>query len=332
MARFLRLSISATALVLMLPPVIALAASHNPGHDLESLELRPGVIVNLKEKHIYLMSPERLVEAVDIGTGQTLWSTGDAAKPLAVSNGLLVCQADAPAPGSNLNLVVLNAQDGQPVTTASVPLPSRVVTQVDDTLSSRFSAHAVTVDDDAFVSWEHQAFPVSGMPPLPDETGQLRAAAQPQRASGTVKFNLRSADASLVEPAAVPQAVRSARPMNLTSAPGAPPDPSQRISVDGSHTLKSTLVGNETVWDKYQWTIIDNETDKEIGQLRSYLSQSGFVVAGSLIIFETGPFVRNIESDLVEEPLMLRAVDLNTGEQVWSRPIRDTAYRGSFPP
>lgn len=329
MVKYLRLPIIATALVLMLPPV---NATDNPGHDLESLELRPGVIVNLKEKHIYLMSPERLVEAVDIGAGRTLWSTGDAAKPLAARDGLIVCQADASAQNSNLNLVVINAQDGRSVTTGSVTLPSRVITQIDDSPSSKFSARAVTVDDDSFVSWEHQAFIVRGMPPMPDETDQERAAALPQQAAGTVKFNLRSGDASLVEPAAVPQAVRDARPMTLTSSQGAHPDPRQRISIDGSHTVKSTLVGNDSVWDKYQWTIIDNETGKEIGHLRSHLSQSAFVVVDSLIIFETGPFVRNIKSKLFGEPLMLRAVDLNSGDQVWSRPVRDTAFRGPFPP
>ena len=104
------------------------------------------------------------------------------------------------------------------------------------------------------------------------------------------------------------------------------------ISIDGNHTLKSKRVGDDSVWDKYQWTIIDNETGDEIGQLRSYLSQSGFVVVDFRIIFETGPYVRSTESGLVDEPLMVRMVDLRSGDQVWSRPVRDTAYRGPFPP
>jgi hypothetical protein len=320
------------ALALMLVSTIAFAASHNPGNEMESLELRPGVIVDLKENRIYLMSPKQTVEAVEIGTGQTLWSTGDAAKPLAASDGLLVCQADAPAPSSNLNLVVLNAQDGRSVTTGSVALPSGVVTQVDDTLSSKFSARAVTIGEDSFVLWDHQTLPVRGMPPLPDESAQVLAAEQPQKESGTVKLNVRTGDASLLEPAAVPQAVRDARPMILTGPPGVPPDPTQRISIDGNHTLKSKRIGDDSVWDKYQWTIINNETGTKVGQLRSHLSQSGFVVVDSRIIFETGPYVRSTESGLVAEPTMVRMVDLLSGDQVWSRPVRDTVYRGPFPP
>jgi hypothetical protein len=332
MAKYQRPTICAKALALMLVSTIAFAASHNPANDMESLELRPGVIVDLKENRIYLMSPKQTVEAVDINAGQTLWRTDDAAKPLAVGGGLLVCQADASATRNNLNLVILNAQNGRSVSKHSVALPSQVSTQIDDALSSRFSTRAVTVGDDSFVSWEHQTFPVRGAPPLPDESGQVRAAEQPQQISGTVKLDIRTGDASMLEPAAVPRAVRDAWPKILTSTPGAPPDPTQRISIDGNHTLKSKRIGDDSVWDKYQWTIIDNETEDEIGQLRSYLSQSGFVVVDSRIIFETGPYMRNTESGLVEEPLMVRMVDLRSGDQVWSRPVRDTVYRGPFPP
>ena len=327
-----RLSISAAALLLMLPPAIASAASHNPGHNMESLELRSGVIVNLKEQQVYLMSPEASVDAIDIGTGETLWVARDAAKPLAVGDGVLVCQAVIAAPSSNLDLVILNAEDGQPVARSSATLPSPVVAQVDDTLSNRFAARALTFGDEAFVTWEHQTFPARGMPPLPEETGLERSAAQPQQASGTVKLDLRSGEASLVRPEDVPEAMQDARPINRTSAAGAPPDPSQRISIDDRHTLKSALVGDDSVWDKYRWTIVDNETGDEIGQLRSHFSQSAFVVVDSLIIFETGPLVRNIESELAEEPLMLRAVDLDSGQQIWSQPVRETEYRGPFPP
>jgi PQQ-like domain len=334
MAKYLRLQLRAATLVLILSPLIAGAADQdsgrNVGRNVASLELGPGVIVDLKEKHIYLMTPERSVEAVNIGTGKTLWSTGEAAKPLGVGNGLLVCQADAPAPSSTLNLVVLNAQSGRTVTSGSVALPAQVVAQVDDSLSNKFSARAVAIGDDAFVSWEDQAFPVRGMPPSPDETARVRTIAR--QAAGTVKFDVRSGRGTLVEPAAVPKSVLDARPMNLTGAPGAPIDTTQRISIDGRHTLKSKLVGNDSVWDKYEWTIMDNTTDQAIGQVRSHLSQSGFVVADSLIVFETGPFVRKIGSRLVNEPLMLRAVDLRSGNQVWNRRIRDTTYRGPFPP
>jgi hypothetical protein len=147
-----------------------------------------------------------------------------------------------------------------------------------------------------------------------------------------VQLDVRTGDASQLDPATLPQAVRGMWPKNLTGKPGAPPDPTQRISIDGNHTLKSKRVGDDRIWDKYQWTIVDNKTGKEIGQLKSYLSQSGFVVVDSRIVFETSPFSRIIASGTVEEPLMVRAVDLRSGDQIWSKPVRDTAFRGPFPP
>ena len=112
------------------------------------------------------------------------------------------------------------------------------------------------------------------------------------------------------------------------------PDGSLQImyGIDGRHTLKSKLIGNDMIWNKYQWTIIDNQTGKQVGQIKSHLSQTAFVVVDSHIIFETGAYVRRTKSGMVNEPLMVRAVDLASGEQVWSRPVRDTTYHGTFPP
>lgn len=347
MGKYQRLWIGATALALMLSQAIACVPNHDQGIDkkrveavakhlavvgqAEAVELSTGVIVDMKNKRIYLMSPKKSIEAVDIATGRTLWSNTAAAKPLAVGKGLLVCQAEGSASGGNLNLVVLDA-NGQQVSKSSVKLPAQIRTNIDDDMSSRFTVRAVAVAEDAFVSWEHQAFPVRGMPRLPDEFGQPPVDAQPRQTSGTIKLNPRSGETSSLKAADVPQAVRDARPMNLTTITGAPPNPNQRISIDGRHTLKSKLIGNDMIWNKYQWTIIDNQTGKQVGQIKSHLSQTAFVVVDSHIIFETGAYVRRTKSGMVNKPLMVRAVDLASGEQVWSRPVRDTTYHGTFPP
>lgn len=349
MGNYQRLWIGATALALMLPQTIASVPNHDQEIDTkrveavakhlavvaqaEAMELRIGVIVDVKNKRIYLMSPEKSIEAVDIATGRTLWSNTAAAKPLAVCNGLLVCQAEGSASGDNLNFVVLDIdQNGRQVSKSSVKLPAQMSTSIDDDMSSRLIVRAVAVAEDVFVSWEHRAFPVRGMPSLQDEFGQPPVDAQPRQTSGTIRLNPRSGETSSLKAADVPQAVRDARPMNLTNITGAPPNPNQRISIDGRHTLKSKLIGNDKIWNKYQWTIIDNETGKQVVQLKSHLSQTAFFVVDSHIIFETGAYVRRTKSGMVNKPLMVRAVDLTSGEQVWSRPVRDTAYQGTLPP
>ena len=199
----------------------------------ESLELRTGVIVDFKKKRIFLMNAEKTIEAVDIDSGKKLWSSAVAAMPLAVRDGLLVAQADAAKPGNTLDLVVLQAQDGRQVSKSSVALPARVRTHIDDGILSKFSTRAVTIGDESFVSWEHRARPARGMPPLPDEDGKPMEAAQP-RTAGTVRLNVRSGKASLIEPTDVPQAVHDVRPMNLTG-----PRESHRIR---RNEFRSTVV------------------------------------------------------------------------------------------
>ena len=51
-----------------------------------------------------------------------------------------------------------------------------------------------------------------------------------------------------------------------------------------------------------------------------------------MVIYETPPAARQVQRNLTEEPLTIRAVDLSTGREVWSREVRDTTYLGPFPP
>jgi hypothetical protein len=57
-----------------------------------------------------------------------------------------------------------------------------------------------------------------------------------------------------------------------------------------------------------------------------------FLVAGTLVVFQTPPFVRRQGAEMLEEPPLLRAVDLSSGTPVWSQPVRDTVDREPPPP
>lgn len=332
MNAYQRLAIRAAVIVQLLASSIAFVSSPTMGSDMNYFELSPGVIVDFKDNRVYLMSPDKTVEAVDITSGKTLWNSNAAAKPLTVGADQLVCQADASDAVNNLNLVVLNPQNGRSISKRTIALPSRVNTRVNDALSSRFRSRAVSIGDDIYVTWEHQAYPVRGLPPLPGEKAQIKEADQPQQTAGVVRLDLRTGDARMLEPVAVPEAVQESWPADMIRKPGESPAPHQRISIDGKHTLKSKLIGDDRVWEKYQWTIIDNQTGKEVGQLKSFLSQSGFIITDSRILFETSPYARNTASGPQQEPLMVRMVDLKNGTQIWRKPVRDTSFQGPFPP
>jgi hypothetical protein len=319
------------ALVWAVAPVL-LYAMESEGAD--SLELRPGVIVDLEKERVYLMSPERSVEAVGFARGETLWSSSSAAKPLAKSGSLVVCQADTAEAASDLNLVVLDdEQQGRQVTASTVSLPGQVAARIDDSLTSRFRTRAVAVPDGSIVSWEYQVVPMRGMPP-PEEGAPVAEAfaGVPTRSSGAVSVDLRTGRVAPVEPQNLPRALRAPGIASAIPTVAGRPDPTQRLSADGHHTLKAKRIADDREWEKYEWSIVENETGNEIGKLKSHLSQVPFVVKGSLILFETGPFARRADAQMEEQPLAIRAVDLATGEQRWSRPVRDTAFAGPFPP
>ncbi len=105
----------------------------------------------------------------------------------------------------------------------------------------------------------------------------------------------------------------------------------QFSAINASHILVSQLDPDATQWDRYLWQIYSADGVK-LGEARSPMSYSPFVVVAGQLLFVTQPYTLNTPSgELQHTPLMLRAVDLATGELNWTREIRDTRYRGPYP-
>jgi hypothetical protein len=115
--------------------------------------------------------------------------------------------------------------------------------------------------------------------------------------------------------------------LRVASIPG-----DQFLSADGRHVMTSTRVADDRTFDKYQWTVFERSGGRRLGTLRDYRSHAAFIVVGSSIVYEIGPFERRTERGVVTEPLKVRAVDLSKGEEQWARTVRDTEYRGPLPP
>jgi len=110
--------------------------------------------------------------------------------------------------------------------------------------------------------------------------------------------------------------------------PGVPEVQNRFLSADGRHVLVSTPTGNDTDWERYTLTVYERGTGKRLGEFKSHVSTVPFFVTDSRVVFETGPYTRQS----VEEPPKIRAVDLTSGKEVWSKEVRDPEYRGPFPP
>jgi len=168
----------------------------------------------------------------------------------------------------------------------------------------------------------------------PDEPG-----GEPTVVRGAVQINLASgAVAVTVSPHMAPASTAgSARfsapspaPTPTAALPGVP-EP-QFVSADGRHILSSQRVADDPEWDKYLWTIYDHQTGQRVGELRTHVRYAPFFVTGSHVVYQAGPYARRVNGRIIEEPLQIRAIDLSTGQRLWSHPVRDITDQGPLPP
>ena len=129
----------------------------------------------------------------------------------------------------------------------------------------------------------------------------------------------------------VPSAATRPRPQLIVKLSDkiAGASPTQYESADGRHVLASERVGNDRVWEKYRWTVYERSTGRLVGEFRTHVAFAPFVVREALLFYETTPYKLGTAT---EEPAKLRAVNLRTGQAVWSVEVREIVYRGPFPP
>ena len=307
------------------------------------------------------MSPEGGIVAVDLAQGAEVWRSQEAAKPLTVSGDLLISQAEPAGVGGALRIVALDTRArGAAVTRSEVALPPGVQPMIDQTINRSFTAQAQPLAGDAAVSWEFVERPLRGLasgpmevlpgepPPQPFAVPDADAPAAMARAEpgaettvvrGVVRVAISDGSVPPIEapraefgPAAA-AAGPVAPPSDLAPAAQLPgvPEP-QFASADGRHVMSSRRVGDDSVWDKYAWTIFDRNNGERLGEVRTHLRYAPFFVSDSRVIYQTGPYARRVGDNIVQEALQIRAANLQTGERLWSLPVRDTADREPPPP
>jgi len=103
-------------------------------------------------------------------------------------------------------------------------------------------------------------------------------------------------------------------------------------SADGSHLLASRMIGVTPAGEEdYLWTIFSLETGSPTAQVHGATPGAWFFISGALLVHEVRPVTREAADRKQRQPTMLRAVDLGSGAEVWSRALRDTADRGPLP-
>lgn len=298
------------AAVVVASPVIAASAAADAG-----VALRDGVLVT--DTAAYVMQPGGGIDAVTLSSGASIWSTKAADRPVSWQGDTLVAQRDAKGENA-LTLVTLDAKRGELAGESVVALPAGVSAGIDEQLGSRFAVHADDSGRNDRLVWRYETRTVRGA--LDDA-----ATAAPVRTSGVLALsdNGRSVTALTTERA---PAQRAAVRRTL-STDSTPANARAFVSEDGTHVLVSRRDRNGA---GYRWGLQTRDGDA-LGDVPARLAYSPFVVRDGVILFVAPPRARRQDSDLVGQPRRLIAMDLVSGDELWSRPVRQTEYTGPFP-
>lgn len=296
--------------------------------------LRPGIVIDNVAGAAYVMTEPGGIAAIDLTSGAARWRSTAGAKPLALIGDLLVAQVEPRPPANRLELVTLRTRaNGAAASRSTTNLPTGVRVTLGETLQGTFDLQAEPSGADVILHWTFIPAPVRGIDDQQDTlTSRQAAAGRAVIRKGALRVRAATGAVTTLDPSriAAPRPPQWLVPQEakLREAGAATAAATQYQSADGQHILASERVADDRVWEKYRWTIFQR-SGQRVGEMRTHISFSPFVVRDSLVVFETKPYAR---AGQAPEPAKLRAVSVAGGREVWSVPVREIVYRGSYPP
>ncbi|MEP7009564.1 MAG: hypothetical protein ABJC13_04505 [Acidobacteriota bacterium] len=309
--------------------------------------LGDGAVVDSIRGIAYLAQPQGGIEALDLSTGQAVWRSAAAAKPLALAGGTgeaLLAQME-PGTGGVLRIATLDPRTGAEKGRGELALPAGLWASVTDNLRGTFRLRAAAVHDGGSIllAWTATAAaPLHGFVP-PDLSlrvpiGAAVAAPTPAAKVGGFERGAARLDpvTGRITPVADSEVVALAAAIDRGLAPGGAAEvagasgPSGFASIDGRHALTSERVAGSL--HTYRWSISVRQTGSVLAVLDVPVSFAPFVVVGGKVIYLAQPSLRRENGVTIGQPLRLRALDLQTGAESWQAVVRDSAYRGPIPP
>lgn len=315
---------------------LALLAALVPGTAVAAT-LHDGVVVDFAKGAAYVASAEGGIDALQLSTGNVIWKTRDAAKPLLVKDGALLAQG-RPGPKGELTLVTLDTRQGAAKSRAQVALEG-VRANLKNGPSHTFRAEAfMAADKSVVVTWAAEELTFRGMLPAPEDGLAPEKSAAVSAGKGR---SLRGAvQVDMTKGSAVPMAFEKAENLRGPALAvraegirvrGVGTTTRELASLDGQHVLKSERNPEGGLWTPYRWTVTD-KAGRVIGTANAPVSLTPFVVSGTRILYMAMPSVRKEGDKMVEQPLRLVSMDLLSGTDVWTSEVVDSNYRGAFPP
>lgn len=321
--RFLQHSICAkTSALLMLGSM--LVSSAVLADSREVVKLGNGVVVDSVTKRAFTLRPKAGIEAVDIVTGNTLWTSTAGDRPVSVKGSALLAQVEATKSGS-LELSFLNAANGDFIGARSIAIVNRAQARVTDSPDTRFTVELISGSEPEHLYWTHSTKPVQGA-----RLNRTEAPAQQVTGFLVADFSKRTVD-SVSQPPEFKQFADYLAPM-----PAGASGKRALYSQDLNHIVASKALsaedraGSES-GARYIWNVYTAE-GVQVQSFESAVSFAPFVVVGDKLLYVLPQSQRLAQGDVVAEPMSLRAIDLTTGDEAFKVAIRDVRFRGPFPP
>lgn len=200
-----------------------------------AFELQSGVVIDKDSGIAFVMSTKGGSDALDIASGEILWHSNRAGRPLAVIDDKLVAQVESTQAG-RLELAVFELVSGALLKTATTMLPADMVASISDGMGSSFRSWAEVQGGQLAIGWEASTKEIKGT-----GSGSL------QRSTDAALLDLSSG--SLNPSSAMPARPQRDKEMQssnrLAAASGR-----QFLSSDGQHILASELLPDR--WG-YRW-------------------------------------------------------------------------------
>ncbi len=344
-----------------------------------SFEFQPGVVVDPQRSTAYLMNPQGGIDAVELITGNLLWTSTAAAMPLAMHGEQLIAQVEQPGRLGGLTLAFLATRaSGRLIRTHEIDLPGGVAASIDDDGDSSFLLRAVERPEGLFLTWHYNLRKRGGVHPSDEEKNGY------PRRSGAFRFDPVSGIAREVPAEEARRRRAGDLPPGLAAQVTAGELPDARWfsrgdtgwalversgdingtrallrrwdflrgdeqldvllfddrdlgyrypSADERHLLASRpRLSTDPRYERFEWVIFSLDSGARIADLTLGVPGARFFLYGSLLIHEVTPYRIRGGSDWIDIPRQIRAVTLDGGDEVWSRPIRDPRYRGASPP
>ncbi|HEY7213663.1 MAG TPA: hypothetical protein VIC28_03485 [Thermoanaerobaculia bacterium] len=301
------------------------------------IALQEGVVIAPQQGFAYLMRSGG-IDAVDLASGAVRWHAKSAAKPLALAGDRLVAQADSRG-GNALKLVVLDARSGTARDSVRIPLPAGVAATVVDGPGTSFRVRADSAGaSKVVVQWQATktagAGPLQGYLPAENDGAPAKALA-PKIVSGQTEIDLGAAlkmNASRSAPAEG-SAAETRDALQELRTPAVAAEGRQLLSADGRHVLViEPINAAEFTLERYRWTVYERESGARLGSVSSMVSAAPFLVVGTTLYYREPSHGTVQKGRFVEAPPALRAVNLQTGAEMWKSAISETAFQGPFPP